>query len=187
MERGGQRGRPIVFPGGNCGLPERPTFALAAATSKSAVNELLLYDLRQTVVCSVEINSPNLGGVTGKNAQTCAISARQGVADWCGRLGHSCQPISQSKLSISLLATNYQREPRGAIGRTTIVISGSNSHWLRGFGDPLPEVMLTVGFSRDVMDWAFESCELAAIFQTAMRSKTERLETIQECSYAGVY
>jgi hypothetical protein len=40
-------------------------------------------------------------------------------------------------------------------------ISGSNSHWLRGYGDPPPQTVIAVGFSRDVTDWAFESCELA--------------------------
>ncbi len=40
-------------------------------------------------------------------------------------------------------------------------ISGSNSHWYRGYGDPPPQTIIAVGFSRDVMDWAFESCEVA--------------------------
>lgn len=39
-------------------------------------------------------------------------------------------------------------------------ISGSNSHWLRGYGDTPPQTVIAVGFSRDVLDWAFESCEL---------------------------
>jgi hypothetical protein len=40
-------------------------------------------------------------------------------------------------------------------------ISGSNSLWLRGYGDPPPQTVIAVGFSRDIMDWAFESCEVA--------------------------
>jgi hypothetical protein len=40
-------------------------------------------------------------------------------------------------------------------------ISGSNSHWLRGYGDPPPQTVIAVGFSRDVAEWAFESCQLA--------------------------
>ena len=28
---------------------------------------------------------------------------------------------------------------------------------MRGYGDPPPQPMIAVGFSREVMDWAFES------------------------------
>ncbi|MGD0457678.1 MAG: glycosyltransferase family 39 protein [Terriglobia bacterium] len=38
-------------------------------------------------------------------------------------------------------------------------ISGSNSHWFRGYGDPPPQTVIAVGLSRGVLDWAFESCE----------------------------
>lgn len=41
-------------------------------------------------------------------------------------------------------------------------ISGSNSHWLRGYGDPPPEIVITTGFKRKNLDGLFESCELAA-------------------------
>jgi 4-amino-4-deoxy-L-arabinose transferase-like glycosyltransferase len=40
-------------------------------------------------------------------------------------------------------------------------ISGSNSHWLRGYGDPPPQTVIAIGFPRSVTEWAFESCELA--------------------------
>ena len=39
-------------------------------------------------------------------------------------------------------------------------ISGSNSHWLRGYDDPPPQTVITVGFSRDLAQ-SFESCTLA--------------------------
>jgi len=31
-------------------------------------------------------------------------------------------------------------------------ISGSNSHWLRGYGEPPPQTVIAVGFSRSVLD-----------------------------------
>lgn len=37
--------------------------------------------------------------------------------------------------------------------------SGSNSNWLRGYGDPAPQTVITVGVSRKTTG-AFESCEL---------------------------
>jgi len=41
-------------------------------------------------------------------------------------------------------------------------ISGSNSHWLRGYGDPPPQTVITVGSPRDLyLERFFESCVLA--------------------------
>ena len=44
-------------------------------------------------------------------------------------------------------------------------ISGSNSHWLRGYGDPPPETVITVGFRRVDAEAVFESCEPAGHFE----------------------
>jgi hypothetical protein len=43
-------------------------------------------------------------------------------------------------------------------------ISGSNTHWLRGYGDPPPEIVIAVGFLRRDLESVFESCELAGHF-----------------------
>ena len=40
-------------------------------------------------------------------------------------------------------------------------ISGMNSNWLRGYGDPPPQTVIVVGEHRDFVERAFESCELA--------------------------
>jgi 4-amino-4-deoxy-L-arabinose transferase-like glycosyltransferase len=40
-------------------------------------------------------------------------------------------------------------------------ISGFNSHWLRGCGDPPPETVIAVGLPRSFLVAQFESCELA--------------------------
>ena len=40
-------------------------------------------------------------------------------------------------------------------------ICGMNSHWLRGYGDPPPETVIVVGMSRDFVQSAFESCQIA--------------------------
>ena len=44
------------------------------------------------------------------------------------------------------------------------VISGSNSHWLRGYGDPPPKTVIAAGFLRADLETVFESCELADHF-----------------------
>jgi hypothetical protein len=40
-------------------------------------------------------------------------------------------------------------------------ISGRNSYWLRGYGDPPPETLIVVGFSREDALRFFSSCELS--------------------------
>jgi hypothetical protein len=40
-------------------------------------------------------------------------------------------------------------------------ISGMNSHWLRGYGDPPQETLILIGFGRDFAEQVFESCEFA--------------------------
>ncbi|HLH38997.1 MAG TPA: glycosyltransferase family 39 protein [Bryobacteraceae bacterium] len=41
-------------------------------------------------------------------------------------------------------------------------ISGVNSFWARGYGDPPPEVLIVAGFSRAFAERNFESCQVAA-------------------------
>jgi hypothetical protein len=45
------------------------------------------------------------------------------------------------------------------------VISGSNSHWLRGYGNPPPKTVIAAGFRRANLDPVFESCDSAGRFQ----------------------
>jgi hypothetical protein len=40
-------------------------------------------------------------------------------------------------------------------------LSGTNSYWLRGYGDPPPQTLVVVGFSREYAERFFERCELA--------------------------
>ena len=40
-------------------------------------------------------------------------------------------------------------------------ISGSDTFWLRGYGDPPPGTLIVVGYSREDVDSAFEACEVA--------------------------
>jgi hypothetical protein len=39
-------------------------------------------------------------------------------------------------------------------------ISGMNSNWLRGYGDPPPQTVIVLGMHRDFVEQNFESCEL---------------------------
>ena len=40
-------------------------------------------------------------------------------------------------------------------------ISGMNSSWFRGYGDPPPQTVIVLGEHRDFVDQNFSSCELA--------------------------
>jgi hypothetical protein len=40
-------------------------------------------------------------------------------------------------------------------------ISGVNSHWARGYGDPPPETLIVLGFRREATGSLFERCDLA--------------------------
>jgi hypothetical protein len=54
-------------------------------------------------------------------------------------------------------------------------ISGINSNWLRGYGDPPPRVVIVVGFRRGRPDQFFETCEVAG--QVTNRYSVENEET----------
>jgi hypothetical protein len=48
----------------------------------------------------------------------------------------------------------------GPAYRLPRAISGMNSNWLRGYGDPPPQTVIMVGMDRDFLYRNFESCEL---------------------------
>lgn len=66
---------------------------------------------------------------------------------------------------LAILAGNYGEA--GAINLygpkygLSEAISGTNSFWARGYGEPPPETLIVVGFSREFGERLFESCELA--------------------------
>jgi hypothetical protein len=55
--------------------------------------------------------------------------------------------------AINLLGPQYGLPP---------VISGGNSFWTHGYGDPQPETVIVVGFSRRFVERNFASCQLVA-------------------------
>jgi hypothetical protein len=52
-------------------------------------------------------------------------------------------------------------------------ISGINSFWARGYGDPPPQVLIVLGLSKKYMSEEFESCELAGHITNAYGVKNE--------------
>jgi len=72
---------------------------------------------------------------------------------------------AKERPELGLLAGNY-----GEAGAINLygpehglpkAISGVNSYWLRGYGDPPPQTLIVVGLSHAALDRYFESCEVA--------------------------
>ncbi|HXP85206.1 MAG TPA: glycosyltransferase family 39 protein [Bryobacteraceae bacterium] len=72
---------------------------------------------------------------------------------------------AEERAQAVILAGNYGEAgavdllgPRFGLPRA---ISGINSYWLRGFGDPPPDTLVVIGLNRAALDRDFESCEVA--------------------------
>jgi len=72
---------------------------------------------------------------------------------------------AQDRAHLGILGTNY-----GEAGAVNLygpdyglphAISGVNSFWYRGYGDPPPQVLIVLGLSQREMQRRFQSCELA--------------------------
>ena len=72
----------------------------------------------------------------------------------------------ENRAQLGILVENY-----GEVGAVNLygpahglprAISGVNSSWERGYGDPAPQTLIVVGFSRDFVEANFASCRLAA-------------------------
>jgi len=72
----------------------------------------------------------------------------------------------ESRARLGILAENF-----GEVGTINLygpsrglprAISGVNSSWERGYGDPAPQILIVVGFPRDFVEANFDSCRLAA-------------------------
>jgi 4-amino-4-deoxy-L-arabinose transferase-like glycosyltransferase len=73
---------------------------------------------------------------------------------------------ASNQLPVGILAENY-----GEVGAINLfgerfglpkAISGVNSSWARGYGDPAPQRLIVVGFPEQFVSGNFESCHLAA-------------------------
>jgi Dolichyl-phosphate-mannose-protein mannosyltransferase len=66
---------------------------------------------------------------------------------------------------VGILAANYGEAGAINLYRTRYhlpeVISGVNSFWARGYGNPPPEILIVLGHSKDFLERTFASCEIA--------------------------
>lgn len=67
-------------------------------------------------------------------------------------------------------------------------ISGSNSHWLGGYGDPSSaRTLIAVGFLRAEIEPAFESCQWAGHFETPYGIVNDTIRDRTDSSCTGIY
>ncbi|PYX35020.1 MAG: hypothetical protein DMG81_18980 [Acidobacteria bacterium] len=88
---------------------------------------------------------------------------------------------AEDRAHLGILTTNY-----GEAGAVNLygpqyglphAISGVNSFWEKGYGDPPPEVLIVVGMSRDSVDKKFAACQLVAHSWNRFRVQNE--ETVE--------
>ena len=88
---------------------------------------------------------------------------------------------TQDRLHLGVIATNY-----GEAGALNLygtqyglprAISGVNSFWEQGYGDPPPQVVIVLGLPREFVDTKFSACQLAA--RSWNRFKVPNEETLQ--------
>ena len=84
---------------------------------------------------------------------------------------------AEERVPVGILAGNYGEagaiDLYGPAYGLPEAISGINSYWLRGYGDPPPRTLIVVGLSRGFLERNFESCELAGHITNRYAVKNE--------------
>ncbi len=103
------------------------------------------------------------------------------------RIRDSLAPEERAQLGI--IGTNYGEAgainlygPRYGLPHA---ISGVNSYWYRGYGDPPPQTVIVLGLSRRYMDESFSSCRLAGHTPNPYAVKMRKLTSTLKSMSAG--
>ncbi len=100
------------------------------------------------------------------------------LAQEVARIRDTLTPEERSHLGI--IGTNY-----GEAGAINLygpayglprAISGINSFWYRGYGNPAPQTVIVIGLDREYMDESFQSCRLAGHTWNPYHIKNEETE-----------
>src|SRR6516162_10719732 len=59
--------------------------------------------------------------------------------------------------------------------RLPTAISGMNSNWFRGYGDPPPQTVIVVGMHRNSLDQTVNSCELVGLLTLTLKGNKAAL------------
>jgi hypothetical protein len=88
---------------------------------------------------------------------------------------------TEDRVHLGILATNYGEAGAvnlyGTLYGLPRAISGVNSFWEQGYGNPPPQVVIVLGLPREFVDKKFAACQLAA--HSWNRFKVPNEETVQ--------
>jgi Dolichyl-phosphate-mannose-protein mannosyltransferase len=160
---------PVLFAGGSVWMERalsqlRPTYAdpiWGGAWMAMAANVLLTASVMLPLA---PVNSPWWQKAVKINGDFAEEIGWPELVETVARIRDSLPEHERTRTGI--LAGNYGEAgainlygPRFGLPKA---ISGINSFWARGYGDPPPETLIVVGFSRDFVEHFFESFELVA-------------------------
>jgi len=160
---------PMLYAAGSVWLEQKLSRAseVARSTIRAIVWVVLIADI--VVVAAVALPVAPAGSAWAKRAMAFNEDFREEIG-W-PELVESVAQVRDSlpnedRASFAILAVNY-----GEAGAVNLygpqlhlphVISGVNSFWQRGYGDPPPETLIVVGADLDDLQGEFASCHLAA-------------------------
>jgi 4-amino-4-deoxy-L-arabinose transferase-like glycosyltransferase len=160
---------PMLYAAGSVWLERKLLRAseVARSTIRAIVCVVLVADI--VVVAAVAVPVAPAGSAWAKRAMAINEDFREEIG-W-PELVESIAQVRDSlpnedRASLGILAVNYGEAgavnlygPQHGLPR---VISGVNSFWQRGYGDPPPETLIVVGADLDDLQGEFASCHLAA-------------------------
>jgi 4-amino-4-deoxy-L-arabinose transferase-like glycosyltransferase len=160
---------PMLYAAGSVWLERKPSRAseVARSTIRAIVCVVLVADI--VVVAAVAVPVAPAGSDWAKRAMALNEDFREEIG-W-PELVESIAQVRDSlpnedRASLGILAVNYGEAgavnlygPQHGLPRA---ISGVNSFWQRGYGDPPPETLIVVGADLDDLQGEFASCHLAA-------------------------
>jgi 4-amino-4-deoxy-L-arabinose transferase-like glycosyltransferase len=160
---------PMLYAAGSVWLERKLSRAseVARSTIRAIVCVVLVADI--VVVAAVAVPVAPAGSDWAKRAMALNEDFREEIG-W-PELVESIAQVRDSlpnedRASLGILAVNYGEAgavnlygPQHGLPRA---ISGVNSFWQRGYGDPPPETLIVVGADLDDLQGEFASCHLAA-------------------------
>lgn len=130
------------------------------------------------------INSPLWEVTAGVNGE---VVEMVGWQDLTAQVAGICQSIPENeKPRTAILAGNYGEagalDLYGAEYNLPRIVSGANSLWYRGYGQPEPKTVVVVGFERGYADKFFGQCEPAGVVTNRYDVKNE-----ESTHHTGLY
>jgi hypothetical protein len=146
---------PMLLAAGAIGLASRPRLIWSTLAAGCALGILLLP--------IAPVNSPLWNKVTSNMSDFREEIGWPELVDTVAAIRNSLPAEERGRTGI--LAGNYGEagaiDLYGPAHGLPAAISGMNSYWLRGYGDPPPQTLIVLGLSSERLARIFESCETA--------------------------